>query len=107
VGRRIVIDQVRARTARPSEVSDVRLAERPAAEDSYERLLVARELRAAIAGLPERLRRVIIDVYVRERSVAETAMHLDIPEGTVKSRTYHALRALRQLLEERGFQMPP
>ena len=34
--------------------------------------------------------------------VAEAARHLGVPEGTVKSRTHYALRALRLALEEMG-----
>jgi RNA polymerase sigma-70 factor (ECF subfamily) len=34
--------------------------------------------------------------------VADTAERLGIPEGTVKSRTHYALRALRLALEEMG-----
>ena len=36
------------------------------------------------------------------RSVAETSVALGIPAGTVKSRTYYAVRALRLALEEMG-----
>jgi len=36
------------------------------------------------------------------RSVGEISEVLAIPPGTVKSRTYYALRAMRLALEERG-----
>ena len=44
----------------------------------------------------------VVEVYYRDRSVAEAAQVLGIPEGTVKSRAYYALRALRVACEERG-----
>ncbi len=103
VARRIAIDQVRAARARPSEVGDERLAERPVAEDRFDRLIDRAEVRAALLTLPVRLREVLVEVYFRQRTVAETAAALGIPEGTVKSRTYHAMRALRQELLDRGF----
>jgi RNA polymerase sigma-70 factor (ECF subfamily) len=103
VARRILIDQRRAKMARPAELGDERLDERGAADDAIDRLLDAREVRAALASLPDRLRRVLVEVYVRDRSVGEASLALGIPPGTVKSRTYYALRALRVELERRGF----
>jgi RNA polymerase sigma-70 factor (ECF subfamily) len=47
-------------------------------------------------------RRVLVETYYRGRSVAEASVELGVPPGTVKSRTYYALRALRLVLEERG-----
>jgi RNA polymerase sigma-70 factor (ECF subfamily) len=47
-------------------------------------------------------RRVLVATYYRGLSVAEAANVLGVPAGTVKSRTYYALRALRLVLEERG-----
>ncbi|GAB1688707.1 sigma factor-like helix-turn-helix DNA-binding protein [Krasilnikovia sp. M28-CT-15] len=50
-----------------------------------------------------RTRRVLIEIYFRERSIEEAAEILGIPAGTVKSRTFYALKALRERLVGRGF----
>ena len=41
-------------------------------------------------------------VDLQEMSVAEAAQVLGVPAGTVKSRCYYALRALKLALAERG-----
>jgi RNA polymerase sigma-70 factor (ECF subfamily) len=56
----------------------------------------------AIALLTPEHRAVLAETYYRGRSVAEASTTLGIPEGTVKSRTFYALRALRLALEELG-----
>ncbi|MGC4806692.1 sigma-70 family RNA polymerase sigma factor [Micromonospora sp. DT233] len=103
VARRIAIDQVRAAQARPAETSDERMESFSRSDDEIDRLLDAREVRAALAALPERLRTALVAVYFQEYSIAEAAQALDVPPGTVKSRTFYALRALREQLIERGF----
>ncbi|MCA2211832.1 sigma-70 family RNA polymerase sigma factor [Jidongwangia harbinensis] len=103
VARRITIDQVRAAQARPPEYFDERIEAHGDAQDDIDRLLDNREVRAALSSLPERLRTVLVEMYFRERSVPEAAEILNVPAGTVKSRTFYALRALRAALEERGF----
>jgi RNA polymerase sigma-70 factor (ECF subfamily) len=55
-------------------------------------------VRAAIAALPGPQRQVLIEVYCRDRSVAETALITQIPPGTVRSRIFYGLRALRRAL---------
>jgi len=55
-------------------------------------------VRAAIAALPGPQRQVLAEIYYRDRSVAETARILQIPPGTVRSRTFYGLRALRRVL---------
>ena len=47
-------------------------------------------------------RSVIEELYLKDLSVTETAQKLGVPVGTVKSRAYYALRALRNACEERG-----
>jgi RNA polymerase sigma-70 factor (ECF subfamily) len=56
----------------------------------------------ALDSLSREHRAVIVETYYRGRSVAEAAAVLGIPPGTVKSRCYYALRALKLALAERG-----
>ena len=56
-------------------------------------------LRIAIAGLPPDQRSAIALFYLEEMSVAEVAVALDTPAGTIKTRLMHARRKLRAALE--------
>jgi RNA polymerase sigma-70 factor (ECF subfamily) len=56
-------------------------------------------LHAALAGLSDRDRAILVLRHIEERPVAEIASILDIPEGTVKSRCHYAMHRLRDVLE--------
>ena len=56
----------------------------------------------ALSCLSRPHREVLAETIMRNRSVNEAADILGIPLGTVKTRVYYALRALRIVLEERG-----
>lgn len=56
-------------------------------------------LRAAIAQLPPEQRSAIALFHLEEMTVAEVAVALDVPLGTVKTRLMHARRKLRGALE--------
>ena len=56
----------------------------------------------AVTQLSAEHRAVLLECYYRGRSVAEASRRLGVPEGTVKSRTHYALRALRLALQEMG-----
>ena len=103
VARNLVIDDVRAKAARPKERELAEDTEAPAeGADPYEAALRAWEVADALAALSSEHRAVLIEVYYRRASVAEAAASLRIPPGTVKSRTFYALRALRLACQERG-----
>ncbi len=55
----------------------------------------------AIATLPAPQRAALALFYTEGLSVAEIAIALDVPPGTVKTRLMHARRKVRALLEER------
>lgn len=59
----------------------------------------AAKLRAAVAALPPDQRAAVALFYFEELSVAEVAVALDVPAGTVKTRLMHARRKLREALE--------
>jgi RNA polymerase sigma-70 factor (ECF subfamily) len=101
VAQHLAIDAHRARRARPPEVGDAALEAVPSLDDlepALDRILVVDALQA----LSHEHRAVIVETYYRGRSVAEAATALGIPPGTVKSRCYYALRALKLALAERG-----
>ena len=101
VARNLAIDAYRARKARPHEVGEAALEVLPAADDP-ERALESWAVADALTSLRPDHRRVLLETYYRGKSVAEAASALGVPAGTVKSRTFYALRALRLALEERG-----
>jgi RNA polymerase sigma-70 factor (ECF subfamily) len=101
VAQHLAIDAHRARRARPPEVGDVALDAVPGLdriESTLNRIVVT----DALQSLSKEHRAVIVETYYRGRTVAETAGVLGIPPGTVKSRCYYALRALKLALAERG-----
>jgi RNA polymerase sigma-70 factor, ECF subfamily len=101
VAQHLAIDAHRARRARPPEVGDAALDAVPGL-DRIESTLDRIVLTDALQSLSKEHRAVIVETYYRGRTVAETAGVLGIPPGTVKSRCYYALRALKLALAERG-----
>ena len=86
---------------RPPEVGDAALAVLPGM-DQIEATLDRIVVTDALHALSQEHRAVIVETYYRGRSVAEAARVLGIPAGTVKSRCYYALRALRLALAGAG-----
>jgi RNA polymerase sigma-70 factor, ECF subfamily len=93
--RRVAIDMWRASSGRGLKISEEWQADVPDPDDRVEQAITAMDVRAALATLTIEHRQVIFEMYFRNRSVAEIAETLGIPAGTVKSRAYYALRALR------------
>jgi len=98
--RNVVIDLGRARATRPRLVED---AAEPAVEP-IEEVLLTWQVEEALRRIGEQHRRVLLETYYRGRPYAEVAAELGVPEGTVKSRVYYGLRAMRVALEEIGYE---
>jgi len=69
-------------------------------EPGYEQRLPDPELIDAVLILPAGCRAVIVARFFLDWSVEETALVLQTPEGTVKTRTHRALKRLREVIEE-------
>jgi RNA polymerase sigma-70 factor, ECF subfamily len=95
VARRVAIDAARARKVRPAQSDDADVAELAVDADPIEGVLTAHTVRRALPRISPEHRQVVIELYYRGRTVAEASRRLGIPEGTVKSRAHHALRALK------------
>jgi RNA polymerase sigma-70 factor (ECF subfamily) len=100
VARNIAIDQWRSQRSR-REQPTADLPEQATA-DASDQILLTWVVTEALAQLSPEHREVLVECYYGGRSVAETARRLGVPEGTVKSRSHYALRALRLALEEMG-----
>jgi RNA polymerase sigma-70 factor (ECF subfamily) len=101
VARRVVIDQARARRARPAEIGDAALYGVPA-RDPFDDLLTRLDVAHAARSLSRDHRSVFVELYGRDSPIAEIASTAGVPAGTVKSRAFYALRTLRSALDERG-----
>ena len=101
IERRVILDfqDRHARTASvPLEGND-----EPTSDDWIERAMKGWQVESAIARLPADHRMVIMELYFNGRSGREVSQLFGIPEGTVRSRAFYALRLLRVFLEEAGW----
>lgn len=99
IGRNAIIDAERRRARRPRT-----LAEEPrevaASEDPIELTLLRWQMQAAFARLTPDHREVIRLTHGEGLKLREVADSLGLPLGTVKSRVYYAMQALRLACEE-------
>ena len=104
VVRNLVTDRQRARAARPAEVADTGVDAVAAAvvRDHADAVVASVTVLEALEGLSAEHRGVLDQLYFQGRNLREAAAALGIPAGTVKSRTYYALQALRRALNHSG-----
>ena len=99
--RNVVIDLGRARAARPKLSGEAGVE--PAVEP-LEQALLSWQVEEAMRRIGDDHRQVLVETHFRGRPYAEVAAELGVPEGTIKSRVYYGMRALRVVLEEMGYE---
>jgi RNA polymerase sigma-70 factor, ECF subfamily len=88
------LDLMRRRRRRPLEIGVIEIVE-PALPDQTEEVADRALVDGVMRRLGDRDRSVIVLHYFLDLPISEVAICLGIPEGTVKSRLHHALRAMR------------
>jgi RNA polymerase sigma-70 factor (ECF subfamily) len=104
--RNLVIDQARAAAVRPRRAggsADERDLPEAFDADEIDKAIVGWQVEEAMRRLTPDHQAVLTEVHLRSRPVAEVAAELGVPAGTVKSRVYYGLRALRVALDELGW----
>jgi RNA polymerase sigma-70 factor, ECF subfamily len=98
VARNAIVDRSRNRSDPPVEVPDAPAAE-PGPDERAEAAYISWRVHRALEELPENERDVIELAYYAGFSQSEVADFLNIPLGTVKTRTRAGLGRLADLLE--------
>jgi RNA polymerase sigma-70 factor (ECF subfamily) len=99
VARNAAIDMTRRHACRPAtSVADPAELAPPVAGAEHVATVVT--VRAALAKLPAPQRELLRLAYFEQLTQSEIAEHLNLPLGTVKSRTHHAMATLRAWLRE-------
>ena len=71
-------------------------------DDNLDRTIESWDIADALPSLRPEHRQVLTEMYFRGCSSAQAAVSLGIPVGTVKSRAFHGLKALKAALQEWG-----
>jgi RNA polymerase sigma-70 factor (ECF subfamily) len=101
IQRRVILDFI----DRQPHTATLRLDdELPETEDRLESAMLGWQVESALEKLPRQHRLVITELYFNDRTGREVAELFGIPEGTVRSRAFYALRLLRVVLEEAGWE---
>lgn len=100
VARNLVIDQARAKAARPAEAAEIEHLP-PVARDHADYVVDSLAVAEALERLAPEHRDVLVNVHINGATLKQTAMRLGVPLGTVKSRLYYGQRALRAAFGDR------
>jgi RNA polymerase sigma-70 factor, ECF subfamily len=102
IARNVVTNAWRAEQRRPRLVTDDGAVAAMPSADNVDQLVEGWLVAEALDRLSAEHQAVVRAMYYEGQSVADTARRLSVPEGTVKSRAYYAVRALRAVFEEMG-----
>lgn len=98
VAHNLAVDAFRRERAVPMGVVPAAMLCRADDSDMADAVVNRQILGRALERLSPEHREVLVQVHLHDRSRAEAARALGVPQGTVKSRTHYALVAMRREL---------
>jgi RNA polymerase sigma-70 factor (ECF subfamily) len=101
IERRVLVDHVSREAKRRTEPLED--GEESSAEDRVDAALLSWQLSSVLERLDDDHRLVLAELYFNGRTSREVSTLFGIPEGTVRSRAFYALRTLRAHLEAVGW----
>jgi RNA polymerase sigma-70 factor, ECF subfamily len=102
IARHAIIDARRRASVRPALALHAPEEEAGDAGPTIEQAMLGWQVVSALERLTPEHRQMIRLAHFQGLSMREIAERCDLPVGTVKSRTWYALRSLRLVLEEMG-----
>ena len=105
IARNVIVDQVRRDTVRPWQQtarSGDRVETSAATFVVDERLIDGWVVEEALRRIGAEHREALVQTHLRQRSYEVVAAELGIPVGTLRSRVFYGLKALRLAMEEMG-----
>jgi RNA polymerase sigma-70 factor (ECF subfamily) len=102
IARHAIIDARRRASVRPALALHEPDDSEPATGTTIEQAMLGWQVASALERLSPEHRQVIRLAHFQGMSMREIAERCELPVGTVKSRTWYALRSLRLVLEEMG-----
>jgi len=102
IARNAAIDLQRRAASRPLATDEGDLGSAGPGDEPFDKLVLGLDVRSALQTLSDKHRQTLELAYDDDLTQRQIAERLGIPLGTVKTRSHHALRALRQELEVRG-----
>ena len=104
IARNVVVDEARRFPVRPwqRDLTDGSDLPAPLTGTGDDRLVDAWVVEEALRRIGEDHRTAVVQTHLRGRPHAEVAAELGIPVGTLRSRVFYGLKALRLAMEEMG-----
>nr|WP_042189167.1 sigma-70 family RNA polymerase sigma factor [Kibdelosporangium sp. MJ126-NF4]CEL18700.1 RNA polymerase sigma-54 factor RpoN [Kibdelosporangium sp. MJ126-NF4]CTQ98184.1 RNA polymerase sigma-54 factor RpoN [Kibdelosporangium sp. MJ126-NF4] len=107
IARNAVIDHIRHTRARPvSPASGETIADLADVNDDFaDAMVVNWIIEEALRRLTPQHREALVETYLRGRPCEEVAAEFGVPAGTVRSRVFYGLKALRLVMDEIGVEL--